>query len=92
MNEKPIEQDKHEQQARLIYSVIVAGKSANFADKATRAFLAAVEAFRRMLKDGKTPPFSLADMRVELHGKNLACWCKIGTPCHADVLLELANA
>lgn len=26
-----------------------------------------------------------------LSGKNLACWCKIGTPCHADVLLEMAN-
>lgn len=28
----------------------------------------------------------------ELRGKNLACFCKIGEPCHADVLLELANA
>ena len=28
----------------------------------------------------------------ELRGKNLACYCKIGEPCHADVLLELANA
>lgn len=27
----------------------------------------------------------------EIRGKNLACWCKPGTPCHADVLLELAN-
>lgn len=27
----------------------------------------------------------------ELRGKNLACWCKLGEPCHADVLLELAN-
>lgn len=27
-----------------------------------------------------------------LRGKNLACWCKEGTPCHADVLLEMANA
>jgi hypothetical protein len=27
----------------------------------------------------------------ELRGKNLACWCKPGTPCHADVLLEIAN-
>lgn len=27
----------------------------------------------------------------ELRGKNLACWCKPGEPCHADVLLELAN-
>jgi hypothetical protein len=27
-----------------------------------------------------------------LRGKNLACWCKPGHPCHADVLLEIANA
>lgn len=25
-----------------------------------------------------------------LRGKNLACWCH-GEPCHADVLLEIAN-
>lgn len=28
----------------------------------------------------------------ELRGKNLACWCPLDQPCHADVLLELANA
>ena len=27
----------------------------------------------------------------ELRGKNLACWCS-GPHCHADVLLEIANA
>ena len=27
----------------------------------------------------------------ELRGMNLACWCKSGAPCHADVLIELAN-
>lgn len=27
----------------------------------------------------------------ELRGKNLACWCPLDEPCHADVLLELAN-
>lgn len=27
----------------------------------------------------------------ELRGKNLACWCALDAPCHADVLLELAN-
>lgn len=26
-----------------------------------------------------------------LRGKNLACWCKPGAPCHADILLEVAN-
>jgi hypothetical protein len=32
-----------------------------------------------------------AEAIVELKGKNLACWCKPGEPCHADVLLEVAN-
>jgi len=32
------------------------------------------------------------DVRNRLRGKNLACWCAPGAPCHADVLLELANA
>jgi hypothetical protein len=27
----------------------------------------------------------------QLRGKNLACWCRPEAPCHADVLLELAN-
>lgn len=27
----------------------------------------------------------------ELRGHDLACWCPLDQPCHADVLLELAN-
>ena len=27
----------------------------------------------------------------DLKGKNLACWCPMDGPCHADILLELAN-
>lgn len=27
----------------------------------------------------------------ELRGKDLACWCPLDKPCHADVLLEIAN-
>lgn len=26
-----------------------------------------------------------------LRGKNLACWCALDAPCHADVLLEMSN-
>lgn len=29
---------------------------------------------------------------AELRGKDLLCWCPLSSPCHADVLLELANA
>lgn len=35
--------------------------------------------------------FPIPDISL-LRGKNLACWCPIGSPCHADVLLKLANA
>lgn len=27
----------------------------------------------------------------ELRGKDLVCWCPLDQPCHADILLELAN-
>ena len=30
-------------------------------------------------------------IREQLYGKNLACWCGLDQPCHADVLLEIAN-
>lgn len=33
----------------------------------------------------------LADAIAKLRGHDLVCWCPIGTPCHADVLLKLAN-
>ena len=44
------------------------------------------------------PPYpSLADIRRELAGRDLACWCRLPEPgepdhCHAAVLLQLANS
>ncbi len=35
--------------------------------------------------------FTLARIREELAGRDLACWCPLDEPCHADVLLEIAN-
>jgi hypothetical protein len=35
---------------------------------------------------------SVEEIRAELAGKDLACWCPLDRPCHADVLLEVANA
>jgi len=40
---------------------------------------------------GLTPP-AVEEIRSELRGRNLACWCKPGTPCHAEFLVELANS
>lgn len=31
------------------------------------------------------------EVRQELAGKDLVCWCRPGDPCHADVLIEVAN-
>lgn len=40
---------------------------------------------------GRRAPL-ICEITAELRGKNLACWCALGgTPCHADVLLEIAN-
>ncbi len=37
-------------------------------------------------------PELVKQAREELKGKDLACWCPLdGQPCHADVLLEIAN-
>lgn len=38
---------------------------------------------------GKHPTETI---KAELRGKDLACFCSLDQPCHADVLLELANA
>lgn len=33
----------------------------------------------------------LAEAIEKLRGKDLACWCPLDVPCHADVLLHVAN-
>ena len=39
-------------------------------------------------QDGRT---ALQMIREDLAGKDLACYCPLDQPCHADVLLEIAN-
>jgi hypothetical protein len=34
---------------------------------------------------------TVADVRAALAGRDLCCWCPLDQPCHADVLLEIAN-
>jgi len=47
----------------------------------------AVEIFKKQITDK-----NIELTRRELKGKNLACWCPLNQPCHADVLLEIANS
>lgn len=51
----------------------------------------AVESFRNAEEFHYQDPDALAHLRAELGGKDLACWCRLDRPCHADVLLEIAN-
>jgi hypothetical protein len=46
----------------------------------------AVEAYENNLD-----PATMAAARRELRGKNLSCFCPLNHPCHADVLLKIAN-
>lgn len=48
----------------------------------------AVECFREMMA---ASPKATAEAVEELRGKDLACFCPIGSPCHGNVLLEIAN-
>jgi len=50
----------------------------------------AVIHYRRLLLQGALP-ITVDDVRRELRDHDLACWCPIDFPCHADVLLEIAN-
>lgn len=61
----------------------------------------AVELYRRWLTGrSATPradlnllasPPEAAEIRDALAGRDLACWCPPDGPCHADVLLQIAN-
>lgn len=56
------------------------------------AIAVAVRWFRQDLETAETyHPGVLAHDLADLRGHDLACWCPLDQPCHADVLLELAN-
>ncbi len=64
------------------------GKHGTFASLNTSE--QAVALFRWWIKQGDQ--IGHCEMaRHVLSGKNLACWCALDQPCHADVLLEVAN-
>lgn len=67
-----------------------------YADTRDAARASAVAIFRAVLTtpftaDERSPYPSDNEIRTALRGHDLACWCKTSDPCHADVLLEIAN-
>lgn len=55
------------------------------AETSVALYRRAVEQCRAEVPDG------FEEWIAPLRGKNLGCWCPLDQPCHADVLLELAN-
>jgi hypothetical protein len=51
----------------------------------------AVDFYRVWLRHRATESKYFRESLKQLRGKNLACWCKPGEPCHGDVLLKAVN-
>jgi hypothetical protein len=49
------------------------------------------EAVRRYRELVTSTPDLMESVRQELADHDLACWCKLDQPCHADILLDIAN-
>ena len=58
------------------------------ADGADRARMAGM--FAQLLGRPEKALF-VTEIKEELRGKDLMCWCPLDQPCHADVLLGIAN-
>jgi len=78
--------------ARLPEGVVVVTRPTKWGNP-HRLGLGPPEAVRRYREDliaGRLD-ISVEDVRQELRGRDLACYCPLDQPCHADVLLEIAN-
>lgn len=67
------------------------GSGIDYRDEPVSDAATSVRFFREMLtRESRAYPPN-GDIVRELRGKNLACWCSLDQPCHADVLIEIAN-
>ncbi len=71
------------------YNVTEEGNDAVIDRRKCQSADEAVQMFREYMDYEMS--LDLVEALPELRGKNLACFCPLDQPCHADVLLELAN-
>ncbi len=67
------------------------GTHSNALGRAVKTVEEAVRLYREVIWDAPDARHMAGYAREQLRGKNLACWCRLDQPCHADVLLEIAN-
>lgn len=67
------------------------GKTVNYGEPFNGIYVRdrehAVELFRELMR---LSPVRCEEIRAELGGKTLMCWCPAGSSCHGDVLLRIA--
>lgn len=76
-----------------MWAVTWAGEKLGRYDDKRDAAADAVDRFERAIREQRARTHyapTLTEIRRELVGKDLACWCDLDWPCHADVLLRLA--
>lgn len=88
--------ERSERDGRLMYRVhgspMDIGGGPAYNDLQTARYFAA-KFFKWDLLNGRYGDAypSLEEIRRELAGKDLACWCALESACHADALLEIAD-
>ncbi|MDE2020240.1 MAG: DUF4326 domain-containing protein [Patescibacteria group bacterium] len=76
---------------RMPLGAIYVGRPGKWGNPYTAQDCGTIEAALALYEEKVVEYIGLEEIRRELRGKDLACWCKIGSPCHADILLKLAN-
>jgi hypothetical protein len=81
---------------RMPEGAIYVGRSTNWGNpyvvSAQQSADEAVQMYRRLWEEHLTNDEGARERLIrKLRGKDLVCWCPLDQPCHADVLLELAN-
>jgi hypothetical protein len=67
----------------------IEGKTVSYEARTVQDAAEAVDLFRAYITGSWF--WDKQSLARELGGRDLACWCPLEQPCHADVLLELAN-
>lgn len=94
MNNIPIRvQRKRVKGWRMPANTVYVGRPTKYGNPYRVAGNATDEYIKFQIKKYKESLSSILKEEIikELKGKNLACFCPLDKPCHADILLEIAN-
>lgn len=101
MSDKPIRIQRQRTKGwKMPPNTVYVGRPTKWGNRNSHIILGrslAVSLFERDIEHGAAgwpgigQALTLEMIRNELRGKNLACWCRLDQPCHADILLQIAN-